>query len=442
MRFGTDGVRGVANSELTPEFAMALGRVGARVLRADRFLIARDTRRSGTMVEAALASGITSEGVDVELLGVVPTPAVAHISEVDDVAAAMISASHNPFEDNGIKLFAPGGTKLSDDEQTRMEALIAELADEPDSSRPTGAAIGTVAHSENSAVSRYEESILDMLDGRTLSGIKVVLDCANGSNSEIAGEVFRRAGASITVLHSTPDGININDRCGSTDPADLKRSVVDRGAHLGFAFDGDADRVMAVDAGGRLIDGDQMLAVVATDLRSRSLLSDDAVVVTVMTNLGFRQGMEREGVRVVETNVGDRYVLEALDAQSLSLGGEQSGHIIFRDLASTGDGLRCAVFLADVVARTGVPLGERADQLMSRLPQTLINVRLDRPDPDLLDRVAAQIETASAALGSSGRVLVRPSGTEPLVRVMVEAPTQDEATSVAETLAGAIAAAA
>ena len=442
MRFGTDGVRGVANAELTPEFALALGRVGAHVLGADQFLIGRDTRRSGSMVEAALAAGVTSEGVDVELLGVVPTPAVAHISAADGVAAAMISASHNPFEDNGIKLFAPGGTKLSDADQQRIESLIEELDGDPDSARPSGGSVGTISHSEQSAISRYEESILGMLDGRSLEGLKIVLDCANGSNSEIAGEVFRRAGAETLVLHASPDGRNINDHCGSTDPADLQQAVVDESAQLGFAFDGDADRVMAVDEAGRLIDGDQMLAVAATDLRSRGLLSADTVVVTVMTNLGFRQGMERAGITVVETQVGDRYVLEALDQQSLSLGGEQSGHIIFRDLASTGDGLRCAVYLADVVGRASVPLGRRADELMTRLPQTLINVSLDRRDPDLLERVSADIDAAAAELGSSGRVLVRPSGTEPVVRVMVEAPTQEAAASVAETLAAAISSAA
>ena len=297
MQFGTDGVRGVANAELTVEFATALGRAAARVLGGTRLLIGRDTRRSGTMLEAALAAGACAEGVDVELLGVVPTPAVAILSALDGHPSAMISASHNPFADNGIKLFAPGGFKLSDAVQHELEAEVARLRSTPaPHDVPTGARVGAIHHVEGSATARYEATVLDALEGRNLDGLVVVLDCANGSNSDVAPEVFRRAGAQVTVIGDRPNGININEATGSTHPERLQAEVVRLGADVGFAYDGDADRVLAVDASGALVDGDHLIAVCARDLNERGRLTKSTVVVTVMSNLGFRQGMQRAGI--------------------------------------------------------------------------------------------------------------------------------------------------
>jgi phosphoglucosamine mutase len=441
MRFGTDGVRGLANVELTPELALIIGRAAARVLGGTRFLIGRDPRHSGPMLEAALAAGIAAEGVDVELLGILPTPAVACLSALDGVPSAVISASHNPAADNGIKLFSSGGLKLGDEAQSRLEAEMDAIA-AGQVGTPTGADLGVISHTEHESMRRYEDSAVAALDGRRLDGLRVVLDCANGASSEVAPDVFRRLGADVAVIHAAPDGLNINDGCGSTHPEDLTDAVLDGGAQLGFAFDGDADRVLAVDAAGRLIDGDQLIALSAVDLHRRGRLKGDAVVVTVMTNLGFRQGMAAAGIGVVETAVGDRHVLEALDRGGYSLGGEQSGHLIFRDVATTGDGLLSALLVADAVVRSGRGLGELADAAMTRLPQVLRNVRLVSRPADLLERVGPAVAGAEAALGTRGRVLLRPSGTEPVVRVMVEAPELVEAERWAEELAQAVTAAA
>jgi len=443
MRFGTDGVRGVANSELTVEFAVSLGRAAARVLGGEKFLIGRDTRRSGTMLEAALAAGICAEGLSVEMLGVLPTPAVATLSALDGHPAAMISASHNPFADNGIKLFAAGGRKLSDAVQRRLEAEIERLASAgAGGDAPTGPGVGVISHVEGSATARYEASVLDALEGRTLDGLSVALDCANGANTDLAAEVFARAGATVSVMGDRPNGVNINDGCGSTHPEGLQAAVVGSGADLGFAFDGDADRVLAVDARGELVDGDQLIAVCAIDLRARGLLRGDAVVVTVMSNLGFRTGMAAAGIEVVETAVGDRYVLEALDEGNFSLGGEQSGHLIFSDLTTTGDGLLSALIVADIVKRSGRALADLTADAMQRLPQVLQNVRLtDRP-ADLLDRIAPEVAAVEAELGDTGRLLIRPSGTEPLIRVMIEAPDPDLAQRLTTSVCDALVAAA
>jgi len=443
VRFGTDGIRGVANTELTAEFALTLGRAAARVLGGAKFLIGRDTRRSGPFLEAALAAGVCAEGVDVELLGVLPTPAVAVLSALDGRPAAMISASHNQFADNGIKLFAAGGTKLGDETQAQLESEMERIrAVGSASDAPSGADVGTIGHVEGSATRRYEASVLDAIEGRSLDGLHVVLDCANGSNSDVAPEVFRRTGASVTVIGDRPNGVNINEECGSTHPGRPQSTVIQVGAHMGFAFDGDADRVLAVDAGGSLIDGDQLIAICARDLLDRGRLRHGAVAVTVMSNLGFHTGMGRAGIEVIETQVGDRYVLEALDQYDLSLGGEQSGHLIFRDLTTTGDGLLSSVLVADLVSRQGRGLGELANEAMRRLPQVLQNVRLTHRPDDLLERIADQVRTAEAELGGTGRVLIRSSGTEPVVRVMVEAPDAGVAERLAETLCEAIARAA
>lgn len=442
LRFGTDGVRGHAD-ELTDELVTALGRAAARVLAADlvgahdrRFVIGRDPRESGPRIERALVAGLALERVGAELAGVVPTPAVAWIAAARAVPAAMISASHNPFHDNGIKFFAAGGSKLPDTVEARLEALLDDLVHGRGPSPapvPAGPPEGGGAD-----VERYALAVANSIEGRTLEGVSVVLDCANGAASELAPQIYRRLGARVSVIHAEPDGRNINLGCGSTNPADLQAAVRAAGADAGLAFDGDADRVLAVDEQGALIDGDHLIAMFAVDRRARGRLVGDGVVVTVMTNLGFRLAMAEHGIRVVETPVGDRNVLEALEAEGLALGGEQSGHIIFRDLAGTGDGLLTGVQLLDLCRRAGRPLSALAAGAMTRLPQVLRNVRVARRDPAIVDAVAAEVAAAEAELGSRGRVLVRASGTEPLVRVMVEADRADQADAIAERLVRAV----
>jgi phosphoglucosamine mutase len=435
LSFGTDGVRGLANAELTVEHALALGRASARVLDGDRVLLGRDTRRSGPMLEAALAAGFASQGWTVERLGVVPTPAVAWAAGVAGAAGAMISASHNPFADNGIKVFAPGGTKLRDDVEARIAAELAGVLAAGPSAGPTGAAVGTVLERSPDG---YVDHLLGAVGAGALTGLRLVLDCAHGAASAFAGEVFARAGAAVTVLHDRPDGVNINEGCGATHLGPLQAAVVAHGADLGLAFDGDADRCLAVDHTGATVDGDQLLALLALDLRARGALTGDAVAVTVMTNLGFRQAMTAAGIAVVETAVGDRYVLEALDERGLVLGGEQSGHVIVRSLASTGDGMLTGVMVADVVRRAGRPLAELVDAAMTRLPQVLRNVRVAGSAKAVVAGLADEIAAVSAALGTRGRVLVRASGTEPLVRVMAEAPTPAEADAAVAALVAAV----
>ena len=444
LRFGTDGVRGPAE-ELTDELVSALGRAAASVLGAgvdgSGFVIGRDPRSSGPRIEAALARGLTAGGAVVEVLGVVPTPTIAWVCADRDVPGAVISASHNPFGDNGIKFFAAGGVKLTDAVEADLEAELDRVLAESSTSAATDHG-QTVAADPTAAVDdieRWCRSLMASLEGRRLDGLHVVIDCANGSSSAIAPDVLRRLGATVDVLHAEPDGRNINDRCGSTHPADLQRAVVASGASVGLAFDGDADRVLAVDEHGELVDGDHLIALCALDLRARGQLTDDAVVVTVMTNLGFRLAMVEHGIEVVETQVGDRYVLEALDKRGLALGGEQSGHVIFRRLATTGDGLLTGVQLLDLLARAGRPLSELAAEAMTRLPQVLVGVKVARKDPRLVELLAADIAAVEAELGERGRVLVRASGTEPLVRVMVEAPDEDVARDAADRLADAVA---
>lgn len=439
LRFGTDGVRGAANTELTPELALSLGRAAARTLGPGPWLVGRDTRLSGPLLHAAFVAGLASEGASSVDLGVVPTPGVAHLCAADQLPGAMISASHNPFGDNGIKLFAVGGLKLDDAAEERLEADLAALEAEgiPGSAeRPGGPLVGTLGRAPD-AWERYAHHLEQLpLEGRRLPGLKVVIDCAHGAASTVAPRVLAELGVAVTVLHADPDGTNINDGCGSTHPELLQKAVVARGADVGLAFDGDADRVLAVDAGGQLVDGDQLIALLAVDLHERGLLRDDTVAVTVMTNLGFRQAMAGHGIRVVDTAVGDRHVLAALAEHGLVLGGEQSGHIVLRDWATTGDGLLTGLFVLDVMARSGRTLAELA-AVMTRLPQVLVNVRVARRSPDLLERLAPDIARAEIALAGRGRVLVRPSGTEPVVRVMVEAPTAEEAQATADALAAA-----
>lgn len=438
LQFGTDGVRGLANVELTPELALALGRAAARVLGNGEWVVGRDTRHSGPLLHAALGAGLAAEGATVIDLGVLPTPGVAHDSVRRGVPAAMISASHNPFADNGIKFFAPGGHKLSDEVEGRLEVELQALAAPTAATAspppvPQGAAVGTF-RSDPDALDRYVSHLIsDTLSGRRLAGLRVVVDTANGAASEVAPRVLRALGAEVTVLHAAPNGTNINDGCGSTHPGELQRAVPQRRAQLGLAFDGDADRVLAVDADGNLVDGDQLIALCALDLRERGMLADDTVVVTVMTNLGFRLAMERHGVKVVQTAVGDRHVLAALDENGWSLGGEQSGHLIFRDLSTTGDGVLAGLQVLDVMARTGRSLADLAGVVV-RLPQVLRNVRVANRRPEIASELADEVADAERRLGHSGRVLLRASGTEPLVRVMVEAPTSEEAAAVADRL--------
>ncbi|MCB0978437.1 MAG: phosphoglucosamine mutase [Acidimicrobiales bacterium] len=443
LKFGTDGVRGVANRELTPELALNLGRAAARVLGGRRWLIGRDTRVSGPLLGAALAAGLASEGAEVSDLGVLPTPGVAHVSALEQCGAAMISASHNPYKDNGIKLFAPGGRKLGDDVEERLEAELTALAVAGDPRpRPEGAEVGSISSDETGTARYLDHLTTKVLDGRRLDGMRVVVDAANGAASAVAAEAFGRLGAEVTVIHDNPDGRNINLDCGSTHPKSLQAAVVESGADVGLALDGDADRVLAVDATGALVDGDEIIGICAIDRKQRGLLVGDTVVVTVMSNLGFRHGMAAAGIAVVDTAVGDRYVLEEMTRGGFVLGGEQSGHVIFGDLASTGDGMLTGITLLDVMARSGRPLAELAASTMTRLPQVMVNVRTERRDPAVVESVADVVAAAEDRLGDSGRVLLRASGTEPLVRVMVEAPTDAEATEIANELAAAVRAAA
>ncbi|HEY1734083.1 MAG TPA: phosphoglucosamine mutase [Acidimicrobiales bacterium] len=437
-RFGTDGVRGTANAELTAELALALGHAAARVLRAPTFVVGRDTRRSGPLLQAALSAGLAAEGADVVDVGVLPTPGVAYCAEQRAVPAAMVSASHNPFADNGIKLFGPGGTKLAVEVEASVEAAIDAVLGADTVPGPTGRGVGTIA-SDGGAAAAYGRHLAGALDGRRLDGLRVVLDCANGAAADVAPTTFEALGAQVTTVACDPDGANINDGCGSTHPDALAAAVLATGAGLGLAFDGDADRVVAVDHTGSVVHGDRLMALFALDLASRDELTGNTVVVTVMTNLGFRLAMTERGIRVLETPVGDRHVLMALEADGLALGGEQSGHIVFRHRATTGDGVLSGLLLADLLVRSGRSLPELADGLMEQLPQVLVNVRVT--DADRLSDagpVWAAVREAEARLGDAGRVLLRPSGTEPLVRVMVEAATEDEAADVAQSLAGVV----
>ena len=442
-RFGTDGLRGVANVELTVELALALGRATARVLPAPTFVVGRDTRRSGSLLQAAFSAGVAAEGADVVDLGVLPTPGVAAVAVHRQAPGAVISASHNPFGDNGIKLFSREGTKLPTEVEAEIERQLESVLADPDGPprRPTGHGVGVIT-SDPAAVQVYAAHLAATTDGRRLDGLHLVIDCAHGAASEVAPRVLSELGARVTTLHAAPDGANINERCGSTDPTELGRAVVEHQADLGLAFDGDADRVIAVDRTGAVVDGDVLLALFALDLADRGRLAGDTVAVTVMTNLGFRLAMEHHGIAVRETAVGDRHVLAALDSDGLTLGGEQSGHIIFRALSTTGDGVLTGIALADLVLRSGHSLADLATGLVERVPQRLVNVPV--PQPERLaecPHVWEAVEKAEAELGHEGRVLLRPSGTEPMVRVMVEARDEARADAVASQLAGVVEAA-
>lgn len=436
--FGTDGVRGVANTALTVELALAIGRAAVRVFSSPSVVIGRDTRRSGSMLEQAVAAGVCAEGADAILMGVTPTPAVAAASAREQVTGIMISASHNPFADNGIKLFAPGGRKLSDAEQDAVEAQIAELLAEGIHPGPSGTDVGVVVVDEDRS-ELYLDEVEAALDGRSLAGLRMVVDCANGANSELAPRLLRRLDAHVDVIGDAPDGVNINAGCGSTDVGPLAARVLATGADVGIAFDGDADRLIAVDHTGAVVDGDHIIALCALDLAERAKLVGNTVVVTVMSNLGFFRAMDKAGIKVVATPVGDRHVLQAMAEGGYTLGGEQSGHIIYSDVATTGDGLLAAVMLLDLLKRSGRTLAECSAGAMTRLPQVLLNVPVDGDAAVAVAGLADQVATAEAELGTDGRVLVRASGTEPLVRVMVEAVDATVAQDVAGRLAGHLA---
>ncbi|MCG2621675.1 phosphoglucosamine mutase [Arthrobacter sp. I2-34] len=438
--FGTDGVRGLANGLLTAELALQLAQAAAVVLghrqvedgRRPTAVIARDPRASGEFIGAAVEAGLASAGVDVYNAGVLPTPAAAYL--VADLKAdfgVMISASHNPAPDNGIKFFARGGHKLPDEVEDAIEAEMALPR-----LRPTGAGIGRIQRFSD-AEDRYVVHLLQTLPAR-LDGLKVVLDCANGAASGCSPQVFKDAGADIVVIGAEPDGLNINDGVGSTHMDKLRAAVIEHGANLGIAHDGDADRCLAVDENGELVDGDQIMTILALALKNAGKLKDDVLVATVMSNLGMKIALREAGIRIEETAVGDRYVLENMRANGYSLGGEQSGHVIFLDHATTGDGVLTGLQLAAQMARTSRPLSELAAQ-MTRLPQVLINVRdVDKAAVSSHEGLQQAVAEAGAALGETGRVLLRPSGTEPVVRVMVEAADMDTAQSTAEQLAAAV----
>jgi phosphoglucosamine mutase len=438
--FGTDGVRGLANRDLTAELALdlsvaaahVLGDVGAFEGHRPTAVVGRDPRASGEFLSAAVVAGLASAGVDVLDVGVLPTPAVAFLTaDLGADLGAVISASHNPMPDNGLKFLARGGHKLADELEDAIEGRLRESWE-----RPTGATVGRVRQ-DATAGERYVEHLLSTLPHR-LDGLRVVVDAAHGAAYHVAPEVLRRAGAEVIAIGDQPDGLNINLGFGSTHLDPLRAAVREHGADAGVALDGDADRCLAVDAAGDIVDGDQILAVLALAMREAGRLLDDTTVVTVMTNLGFRLAMAREGVTVVETAVGDRYVLEAMKAGGFSLGGEQSGHVIMLDHATTGDGTLTALQLLGRVAATGKPLGELA-AVMDRLPQVLVNVReVDRDGVSGCAPLQAAVREAEAELGSTGRVLLRPSGTEPVVRVMVEATEKVQADALAARLAAVV----
>lgn len=422
--FGTDGARGIANSELTCELATNIGRAAAYVLtekttEKPKVLIGKDTRVSSNMLEMALAAGLCSVGADVVLVGFVPTPAIAFlVKDREADAGIMISASHNPCEYNGIKIFDGNGYKLPDALEEEIEALV--LDDMSPIKFPVGGEVGSV-FLRHDYVDLYIDHLAKSVD-TDLSGLKIAIDCANGCASYTAEKLFTRLGATVHMMHCNPNGVNINARCGSTHMEDITDYINGHDMDLGLAFDGDSDRCLAVDENGKLIDGDRMIAVFALDMKEKGILKDDTAVVTVMTNLGFKQFAERSGINVLETKVGDRYVLEEMLKNDYQIGGEQSGHIIFKRFATTGDGQLSGAMLAAILAKTGKPASEIAS-VMTVLPQTLVNINAS---PELKEKlntdsdIKTAIESVKKELGKSGRILVRASGTEPLIRVMLE----------------------
>ncbi|MCI1902098.1 MAG: phosphoglucosamine mutase [Bifidobacteriaceae bacterium] len=445
--FGTDGVRGLANGLLTPKMALDLGEAAVRVLGSEhhgeqgarrRALVGRDTRVSGDFLGAALSAGMSAGGFDVIDVGILPTPGIAFLTSVLNVEmGAVISASHNPMPDNGIKFFARGGFKLPDAKEDEIEKILGQ-----DWDRPTGQGVGRISHDTVTATNLYINHLVETATSTSetpLKGLRIVMDCANGATSVVAPEVLRRAGADVNVINASPDGYNINDHAGSTHPEQLQAMVVASKADMGVAFDGDADRCLAVDATGRLINGDQIMGILARAKKREGKLNHNTLVVTVMSNLGLKLALEDIGITTVETNVGDRYVLEEMLRGDYSIGGEQSGHVINREFATTGDGTLTALTLAAEVVRSGKSLEDLANDF-PQLPQKLINVpNVDKMAAKTNAAVQAAVKKEEGVLGDTGRVLLRPSGTEPLVRVMVEAATQEQADEVCDRLAKVVA---
>lgn len=428
--FGTDGVRGIANVELTPEMAFDLGRAGSFVLAQQdsnsrpRIMVGKDTRVSGDMLEAALLAGICSTGADALTLGVIPTPAVAYLTQQYNASCGVvISASHNPVQDNGIKFFGPNGYKLPDEIEAQIEKLV--LDGTRNLTRPQGADVGTI-YDVAEATNRYLAFLKSCYTGQQdLSSLTVVLDCANGASYQAAPRLWESLGAKVVAINNQPNGININDRCGSTHTASLKKAVIHFKADLGIAYDGDADRCIAVDEWGNELDGDFIMSICALDMFRRGTLKPNRIVATIMSNIGLDIALKREGILVDSCAVGDRYVLEKMMETSALLGGEQSGHIIFLAHATTGDGLLSSLKLAEVMKRTGLPLSELARE-MEKQPQLLVNIKLEDKDTILAhDLVVASMKEAERKLGEQGKLVVRPSGTEPLVRIMAQGPNQD-----------------
>lgn len=436
--FGTDGIRGLANGKvLTAELALDVAVAAAHILvesksnagKRPKAIVGQDSRASGEFLEAAVAAGLASAGIDVIRVGILPTPAIAHlVAETGADLGVMISASHNPMPDNGIKLFSRGGGKLDDSIEAAIEKRIGEPWD-----RPTGAAVGRITFDE-SARERYLKHLLSSVSTK-LDGLKIVVDCANGASSSVAPIAYEKAGATVVAIHNQPNGWNINDACGSTHLEDLQAAVVKHGADFGIAHDGDSDRCLAVDAQGNVVDGDQIMTILAVGFKSRGKLNADTIVGTVMSNLGFMHAMKNADIKVITTAVGDRYVLEEMLKSDYSLGGEQSGHLIMREFANTGDGILTALQLAQEVARSGKSLSELASA-MQRFPQVLINVpNVDKSKVDTSEALQQAVKAAELTLGDSGRVLLRASGTEPLIRVMVEASSDNLAQEIATSLA-------
>jgi phosphoglucosamine mutase len=428
MKFGTDGVRGRAHRELTLADATRLARAVSRAFDAESVLVGRDTRESGPEFVSALGAGFTAEGVAMIDLGVAPTPEVAFLAADLGVAGIVVSASHNPWYDNGLKVFAPGGRKLTDDQQHAIEALLEGIGAAGES-----VTVAAPAETLSDGTDRYLHHVMAAIDGRDLGGLSIVLDCANGAASAVGPELFEALGAQVVTLSADPDGRNINDACGSTDLTGLRAAVAHHHADLGLALDGDADRVLAVSEDGAPVDGDSIIALTAIDLRRHGRLAHDTVVVTVMSNLGFHRAMAANDIEVLTTPVGDRHVLDALERGGLTLGGEQSGHVIFADFATTGDGLLTGVMLADLVVRSGRSLSELAS-VVKPVPQFLENLRVSGSSEAIVEALAPSVSQAEIELAGTGRVLLRASGTEPLVRVMVEADDEGQARRVVDRL--------
>ncbi|MBP3689746.1 MAG: phosphoglucosamine mutase [Schwartzia sp.] len=440
--FGTDGVRGEANLELTPELAYYLGRAAAlyfgnRGTEKPQILIGRDTRISGPMFISALAAGVCSAGGHAVIAGVIPTPAIAYLAKKHKMAAGIVvSASHNPFGDNGIKFFGGDGYKLPDEVEDEIEKVVHRIAEDDDFYRPSGSLVGSLNYKKE-LLKEYIDYVLSTTDVR-LDGMKIVLDCANGAAYEAMPTILRTLGAELTVIHDAPDGVNINDNCGSTHLESLIRTVKEQGADIGVAHDGDADRCLCVDEKGNIIDGDRMLVLCGHALKDKGELPNNTIVTTVMANIGFHKAVKAAGCRAEITKVGDRYVLEEMRAHGYTLGGEQSGHIIFGNLATTGDGLITALQVMGVLKKSGGP-ASKLTAMMKSYPQLLVNVEVKTKDDwEENAAICAAIEAEEKLLGDNGRILVRPSGTEPLIRVMAEGPEQGQLEEICQRIADTV----